>query len=137
MNLKTPFLAVDAIIQVFEEDKFRGIVLIQRKNPPYGWALPGGFVDYGESLEEAVVREIKEETGLDLLDIRQFHAYSSPQRDPRRHVVSVVFIGNAFGLPVASDDAKDAKVYKLEELPWGELAFDHREILRDYVEHRY
>lgn len=108
-----------------------GIVLIKRKNPPPGWAIPGGFVDYGESVEEAAVREAKEETGLDVADLRQFHVYSDPSRDRRVHTISTVFIARAKGTPVAADDAADIGVFKQNELP-DDLAFDHPQILSDY-----
>ncbi|MEW6409089.1 MAG: NUDIX hydrolase [Nitrospirota bacterium] len=127
MPQRNPFLTVDIIIEI--ED--RGIVLIKRKNPPYGWAIPGGFVDYGETLEQAAIREAKEETALDVEIIRQFHAYSDPKRDPRFHTVSVVFIARANGEPKASDDAKEIGVFTKDNLP-SPLCFDHTEILRDY-----
>jgi len=119
-------VTVDAIIEI--ED---GIVLIKRKNPPYGWAIPGGFVDYNESLETAVKREAKEETGLDLFDLRQSHTYSESGRDPRGHTVSTVFIAKGKGNPVASDDAADLKIVTKDSLP-EDMAFDHRKILEDY-----
>ncbi len=110
--------------------------MIRRKNPPEGWALPGGFVDYGETLEAAALREAKEETGLDVRLIRQFHSYSAPMRDPRQHTISTVFIAEAFGKAEAGDDAADLAVFAAGDLP-QELAFDHREILEDYFTGRY
>lgn len=123
---QNPFPTIDIIIEIDE-----GIVLIQRKNPPHGWALPGGFVDYGESLETAAIREAKEETGLDVKLVSQLGAYSDPLRDPRHHTISVVFIARAEGLPLAADDAMDVGIFKRESLP-DDLAFDHGRILRDY-----
>jgi len=110
-------------------------VLIKRKNPPYGWALPGGFVDYGESYETAAVREAEEETGLAVTDLAQFHTYSRPDRDTRMHTASTVFTGKAKGEPVAGDDAGEAGLFSRDDLP--ELAFDHAEILSDYFSGRY
>ena len=124
---RNPALTVDIIIQLQG-----GIALIERKNPPYGWALPGGFVDYGESLEAAALREAKEETGVDLFDLKQLRAYSDPARDPRQHTVTVVFSANGRGEPKAADDAKHLQVFPLDRLP-GELAFDHDKILSDYI----
>jgi ADP-ribose pyrophosphatase YjhB (NUDIX family) len=124
---RNPFLTVDIIIRI----PGRGIVLIERKNPPYGWALPGGFVDYGESLETAARREAKEETGLDVEEMEQFRAYSDPDRDPRHHTVTVVFAALGWGVPKAADDAKHLDVFPLERLP-DSLAFDHEKILADY-----
>ncbi|MCC7201429.1 MAG: NUDIX hydrolase [Nitrospirae bacterium] len=129
---RNPFPTVDIIIEI--EDKW--IVLIKRKNPPYGWAIPGGFVDYGESLEEAAVREALEETSLNVELVRQFHVYSSPDRDPRFHTIATVFIARAAGTPVAADDAKEAEIFTRETLP-VEIAFDHRKILDDYFNSRY
>ena len=120
-----PKLTVDIIIEV--EGK---IVLIERGQAPYGWALPGGYVDYGESLEHAAVREAKEETGLDVTLVRQLGAYSDPDRDPRQHNVSVVFVAKAEGTPVGGDDAKHAALFEKDNLP--ALAFDHGKILGDY-----
>lgn len=125
-SYRNPPLTVDAIIQIDD-----GIVLIERKNPPPGWALPGGFVDYGESLEAATVREAKEETSLDIELVEQFHAYSAPDRDPRQHTVSVVFIARAKGRPRAADDAQQAMIVTASSLP-SPLAFDHGRILSDY-----
>ncbi|MDO8489248.1 MAG: NUDIX hydrolase [Candidatus Omnitrophota bacterium] len=123
-----PYVTVDAIIELPE-----GIVIIQRSNPPFGWALPGGFVDYGESLEDAVIREAKEEANLDLIDVRQFHTYSDPQRDPRFHTVGTVFVAKAKGVPNAGDDAAGLKVIKLSEIKNIDFAFDHKKILQDYL----
>ena len=128
---RNPFPTVDIIIE------YRGgIILVKRRNPPYGWAIPGGFVDYGESLEDAAAREAKEETGLTAELVRQFHAYSEPDRDPRFHTVSVVFIARGNGEMHAADDAVDAGVFTKDNLP-GEIAFDHRAILEDYFSGRY
>ncbi|MDD5097297.1 MAG: NUDIX hydrolase [Candidatus Omnitrophica bacterium] len=123
-----PYVTVDAIIEVSG-----GIVLIQRSNPPFGWALPGGFVDYGESLEDAVKREAKEETNLDLTEIKQFHTYSNPKRDPRFHTIGTVFIAKGKGTPKAGDDAQGLKVVKPEAIAKLQLAFDHKQILLDYL----
>ena len=122
----TPLLTVDIVIQYQN-----GIVLIERKNPPSGWALPGGFVDVGESVEAAAVREAKEETSLDVKLIEQFHAYSDPGRDPRFHTASVVFIAEGTGTLKGADDARKAVVYTEDNLP-AMIAFDHGEILEDY-----
>jgi len=131
---KTPYLAVDGIINVQNEDgKFEGIVLIERKYPPVGLALPGGFVEVGESVERALLREMKEETGLKVVALRLFGVYSDPKRDPRFHVVSLVFECVARGKPRGRDDAKEAKVYPYEEIPFDKLVFDHGKILRDYL----
>lgn len=128
---RNPLLTVDIIIQLPGER----IVLIERKNPPFGWALPGGFVDYGESLEDAARREAREETSLDVFDLRQFRAYSDPERDPRHHTVTVVFTAKAEGVPAAGDDAKKVKVFELGHLPQN-MAFDHGKILEDYIKRR-
>lgn len=130
MNIRTPLLTVDIIIECND-----GIVLIERKNPPHGWALPGGFVDYGESLEQAAIREAMEETSLDVMLIEQMHTYSDPKRDPRHHTVSAVFIATAEGHPKGADDAKKAAVFSSEKLP-GPIVFDHTEILADYFKYK-
>ncbi|MCK5382072.1 MAG: NUDIX hydrolase [Candidatus Latescibacteria bacterium] len=124
---RNPVPTVDVIIELDGS----GIVLIRRKNPPYGWALPGGFVDYGESLEEAAVREAKEETSLGVTLLDQFHTYSDPKRDPRRHTITTVYMARAKGTPKAADDAAAIGIFRKDDLP-EEMAFDHREILRDY-----
>jgi 8-oxo-dGTP diphosphatase len=120
---------VDIIIEIEK----RGIVLIKRKNSPRGWALPGGFVDYGETLEAAACREAKEETGLSVELVRQLHTYSDPARDPRHHTITTVFIARSTGTPVAADDAKEIDVFTKENLPQP-LMFDHAKILADYFE---
>lgn len=122
---RNPIPTVDIIIEVSGR-----IVLIKRKNPPFGWALPGGFVDYGESFEDAAVREAFEETGLQLRELKQFHTYSAPGRDARMHTASTVFIAQADKLPSAGDDAAEAALFTREEIP--EMAFDHGRILADY-----
>lgn len=123
---KIPLSTVDIIIEYQE-----GIVLIKRKNPPFGWAIPGGFVDYDESLEEAAAREAKEETNLDITKLRQFHAYSAPGRDPRGHTISCVFIAEGKGKLKAKTDAKDAAIFHKQNLPLN-FAFDHKKIISDY-----
>lgn len=125
-RFRNPVPTVDIIIEAAA-----GIVLIERQNPPPGWALPGGFVDYGESLEDAAVREAREETGLDVRLLRQFHTYSAPERDPRQHTISTVFIATASGTPRAGDDARQARVFRPDQLP--PLAFDHATIIQDYL----
>lgn len=132
---RNPFPTVDIIIEVMDGRRCRGIVLIERKNPPPGWALPGGFVDYGETLEAAAVREAREETGLDVELVGQLGAYSDPARDPRFHTISTVFLARASGEPRGADDARSAIVVD----PRGQrrpLAFDHRRILDDYLASR-
>ncbi|MBI4667546.1 MAG: NUDIX hydrolase [Nitrospinae bacterium] len=129
---QNPYLTVDIIIEVGEK-----IVLIERRGGPEGFALPGGYVDYGETVEQAAAREAKEETGLDVTLTRQFHVYSDPARDPRRHNASVVFIGNAQGVPVGSDDAKSAALFSKAEIPLEKLVFDHSKIMGDYLGGRY
>jgi 8-oxo-dGTP diphosphatase len=126
------------IIEIEGESGPRGsrVVLIERKNPPPGWALPGGFVDAGETVEDAAVREAAEETGLEVELVRQFHVYSDPSRDPRGHTVSVVFVGRARGSPEAASDAAEAGVFTAASLP-ERIAFDHAEILADYFSGRY
>ena len=131
---KTPYLAADGIIEVFNEDNiFLGIVLIERKNEPKGLAIPGGFVDVGESTENAVIREMKEETTLDV-KVKKLHGvYSDPSRDKRFHVVSTVYICTAKGLPKGEDDAKEARIYKIDDIPLDKLVFDHKKIIEDYL----
>ena len=132
---KQPKLTVDILIEFEKDSKGMGIVLIERKNPPLGWALPGGFVDYGESLEQTAIREAKEETSLDIKLVRQFHTYSEPLRDPRHHSVTVVYIARATGMPKACDDAKAIGIFTRETLPL--LVFDHSQILNDYFSKKY
>ncbi len=127
---KNPVPTVDIIIEING-----GVVLIERKNPPHGWALPGGFVDYGESFEQAAVREALEETGLEVVLVRQFHTYSNPCRDERLHTASTVFIASADGVPKGADDAAQAKIFIRKSLP--ELVFDHATILSDYFQKIY
>ena len=130
-DFKNPTPTVDCIVEL-PRDR---IVLVRRKNPPVGWALPGGFVDEGETLHAACVREVKEETGLEVDLSEQFFTYSDPARDPRRHTISTVYIGWAEGEPHGGDDAAEAKAFALDALP-NELAFDHGNILSDYVTYK-
>lgn len=135
--IKTPFLAVDGIVEIYDTDEnFEGIVLIERLNPPQGLALPGGFVDIGETVETAVVREMKEELCLDVTIESLLGVYSDPARDTRAHIVSIVFICKAYGKPQGADDAKEAFVYTLNDLPLEKLVFDHPKILEDYLRQR-
>ena len=128
-SYRNPKPTVDIIIEISDR-----IVLIERKNPPYGWALPGGFVDYGESYENAALREAEEETNLKVTELRQFHTYSNPDRDPRGHTASTVFIGKADGHPTAGDDAARVDLFNKDNLP--HLAFDHAKILADYYKNK-
>ena len=127
---RNPLPTVDIIIEIDNR-----IVLIERQNPPYGWALPGGFVDYGESYEQAAKREAMEETGLEVRELRQFHTYSDPDRDERFHTASTVFTGKAKGVPRAGDDAKKAELFSEHNLP--QLVFDHARILADYYRSKH
>ncbi len=126
---RNPVPTVDTVIEL--EDG--SIVLILRKNPPLGWALPGGFVDYGETVEQAAVREAAEETGLSVKLGKIVGVYSDPHRDPRQHTISVVFAAKAKGTPVGGDDAGEARAFRPDRLP-VQLAFDHRRILDDYFQ---
>lgn len=130
-DFKNPLPTVDIIITLPD----KGIILIERKNPPYGWALPGGFVDYNESLEDAAKREAREETSL-IIDLdEQFHTYSEPGRDPRCHTISTVYLANGYGTPIAGDDAKAVGIFSEDNLPYP-LAFDHGKILQDYFKRK-
>ena len=134
MSYRNPVPTVDIIIELIDRPQ-PAIVLIERLNPPLGWAIPGGFVDYGESVEAAAQREAAEETGLQVELIEQFQVYSDPDRDPRQHTLSVVFLATAKGEPQAGDDAKTLGVFELWRLP-NNLCFDHDRILRDYWYYR-
>lgn len=127
---RNPLPTVDIIIE-----RPDGIVLIERKNEPFGWALPGGFVDYGEKLEDAAIREAREETSLEVADLKLLGCYSDPERDHRMHTISVTFIATAHGTPQAADDAQSLAVFSLDALP-EHLCFDHARILADYISWR-
>ena len=127
---RNPIPTVDLIIEISNE-----IALIERRNPPYGWALPGGYIDYGESVEAAAIREAREETFLEIDLIGQFHTYSDPKRDLRQHNISVVLIARASGVPQAGSDAKKAQVFSQGNFPQS-LVFDHDQILDDFFELR-
>ena len=131
-DYKNPTPTVDVIIQL--AGRPGTVVLIERRNPPHGWALPGGFVEDGEWVADAAAREAKEETGLDVELRELFHVYSDPARDPRQHTMSTVFLASAAGAPVGTDDAAAAGVFALDALP--PLAFDHATILADYAAYR-
>lgn len=128
---RNPIPTVDCIVELPDGR----IVLIRRKNPPLGWALPGGFVDEGESLSHAAIREAREEIGLDVELLEQFFTYSDPARDPRKHTLSTVFLARADGDPTAADDAAEAQAFAPDALP-SPLCFDHAEILADYLTYR-
>ncbi len=130
-----PSLCVDALVERALPDGRRAILLIERRFPPHGWAIPGGFVDAGESCETAVLRELQEETGLTGTIAYQMHTYSDPRRDPRRQTASVAFAITADGVPVAGDDAGKARFWPLDALP--PLAFDHGAIVADYASGRF
>ncbi len=126
---ETPLVAADVVIELTDRPD-RPVVLVERRNPPFGWALPGGFVDLGETVEAAAAREAREETGLEVADLQLLGVYSAPDRDPRGHTVSVVFAARASGEPVAGDDAAHARAFPPGH--WPELAFDHARILSDW-----
>ena len=131
----TPLIAADAIIEIVDADNKLGIVLIERKNPPYGWAIPGGFVDVGETIEQAAIREAKEEVCLDVNLTCLLGLYSDPKRDNRGHTATAVYVATATGTPQAADDAKNVAVFQLNSLP-NELAFDHAIVLQDYLNYK-
>ena len=131
-RFRNPKPTVDIVIETRPDS----VVLIRRKNPPHGWALPGGFVDEGESLESAAVREALEETCLDVELVRQFHTYSDPARDPRHHTITTVYLATAQGAPLGADDAAEARVFAYDDLPDG-IVFDHADILQDVIHERY
>ena len=123
---KNPIPTVDVVIRIGDD-----IVLIRRKNPPIGWALPGGFMDVGETCEHAAAREAKEETGLDVHLEQLLGVYSNPLRDPRQHTLTVVYTATAEGTPVGLDDAAEARIFNLDALP-SPIVFDHQQIIDDY-----
>lgn len=131
---ETPLIAADAIIELADRPG-RPIVLIERLNPPHGWAIPGGFVDLGERMEQAAVRESLEETGLRVTLRALLGLYSDPARDPRGHTVTAVYVAEARGEPQALDDARALGVFSLDDLP-TKLAFDHALVLADYRAYR-
>lgn len=135
MPYRNPTPTVDIIIELLNQPH-RPIVLIERQNSPLGWAIPGGFIDYGESAETAARREAQEETGLVVELISQFQVYSDPKRDSRQHTISVVFLATATGEPKAGDDAKGLGVFTSWQIPTN-LCFDHDRILQDYWRYRH
>lgn len=134
-TFRNPAPTVDIIVEMWDRPQ-RPIVLIERLNPPYGWAIPGGFIDYGESVEAAACREAQEETCLAIDLLEQFYVYSAPDRDPRQHTISLVMIAKATGEPEAADDAKSLRLFEPWALP-GQMCFDHQQVLQDYLQYRY
>ena len=130
----TPLLAADILIVLIDHPE-RPFVLIERAYPPYGWAVPGGFVDVGETVEHAAIREAKEETCLDVTLTALLGIYSNPKRDPRNHTVTAVYIAEATGMPQAADDAKNFDIFTFDTLP-DVLAFDHAQVMADYQNYR-
>ena len=134
MSYRNPAPTVDIIIELINQPN-RPIVLIERKNEPFGWAIPGGFVDYGESIETAAIREAEEEVSLKVKLVEQFYVYSDPERDPRQHTLAIAFVATAKGKPVAADDAKSLGVFNQWDMPQN-LCFDHDQIMADYWRYR-
>lgn len=135
--IQTPYLTVDGVVELYDEaERFQGIVLIERLNTPQGLALPSGFVDIGETVEHALMREMKEERSLDVSIQSLLGVYSDPMRDQRFHTVSIVYVCKAYGTPKGDDDAKEAFVYALDDLPLDRLVFDHARIVSDYLAQR-
>lgn len=135
MSYRNPVPTVDIIIELVDRPH-RPLIFIERKNPPFGWAIPGGFLDYGETVEQCAIREAQEEVSLQVQLVQQFHVYSDPQRDSRQHTISVVFLATATGEPIARDDAKTVGIFNVWELP-KQLCFDHDRIIRDYLQYRF
>jgi ADP-ribose pyrophosphatase YjhB (NUDIX family) len=124
---RNPRIAVDVVVDIAGK-----ILLVRRRNPPYGWALPGGYIEYGESAEDAAVREVSEEAGIEITGLAQFRVYSDPARDPRHHVITIVFTASSTNTPAAGDDAADVGLFDPRDFP-SPLAFDHGRILEDYL----
>ena len=136
MAIETPFITADGIVEIYIDGAFKGIVLIDRLNPPHGTALPGGFMDIGETIEHCLKREMSEEIGLDVEIEHLLGLYSDPSRDPRFHTVSAVYVCKAFSLPQAGDDAKSTKVVRLDDLKKENFVFDHKKIVEDYLTYK-
>jgi 8-oxo-dGTP diphosphatase len=132
---RPPILTTTAIAEVHDGEEFIGIVLIERGKAPFGKALPGGKVEYGKTVEQAVRRKMLEEIGLELDDLKQFHVYSDPEKDFRHHSVEVTHLAKAYSAPMAGDDAAEAFVVSIDQIPCNEMTFDHGQILRDYIEY--
>jgi ADP-ribose pyrophosphatase YjhB (NUDIX family) len=131
-----PIPTVDALIEIYDDsEKFKGIVLIKRKNFPYGWAIPGGFMDYGESAETTAIREAEEETTLKVEIQYLLGFYSNPDRDPRHHTVTAVYVCKSYGTPKGNDDAAEAKIFDITDIPQN-LAFDHNKVIKDYIKRK-
>ena len=133
---KPPILTTAAIIEIYKDKEFLGIVLIERGKAPWGKALPGGKVEYGETVENAIRREMMEEVNLELFDLQQFHVYSDPKRDFRHHSVEVTYLAKAYQKPKAGDDAAEAWITKISDIPWDKMAFDHALILQNYLDYK-